>query len=174
MTQDVPMLMFEDQFGQRHETAALRGDVLVLLFGDKASAEANKQLGELLHVQFHPTARGLPPKEARKAPVTPLPGVASSVHSPEVRVVAVACIGQVPAMVRPLIRMGFRSGSPDVPVWLDFSDQMKKSFGFTAGVTNLVVLDRGGRIRANRVGSLDTAHFAELVALIERLRGEEP
>ena len=57
-------VVLDDQFDRCHTAAALRGDVVVFLYGDKASTEANKALAGDLHVAFHPTAQGKPPAEA--------------------------------------------------------------------------------------------------------------
>ena len=36
----------------------------ILVYGDRRDATQSEQLGEALHVHFHPTARGLPPAHA--------------------------------------------------------------------------------------------------------------
>ena len=138
----VPDVAMEDQFEKAHDVKHHRGSVIVLIYGDRASANANRALGEQLHVAFHPTAKGQPPSKARIAPVTPIAGAAMS---PDVLAVPVACIGKVPALVRRLIRGQMKSGSPEVPVWLDFEDTMKTQFSFKSGVPNVVVLDAQGR-----------------------------
>ncbi len=164
-----PALTLEDQFEKVHDVRAHRGDVVVLLYGDRGGAKANQALGERLHVAFHPQAKGLPPAQARKAPVRPVPGA----RSPDVLVVPVACIGPVPGLVRALIRGRFRSASPDVPVWLDFQDAMKKQFPFRPGGPNLVVLDTHGRHRYTATGPITPRDFDQLVVVIEQLRREK-
>lgn len=169
----VPLVM-EDQFGRRHDVAAHRGDVVVLIYGDRRSADANRALGEALHVYFHPTARGLPPAQAQKAPVRPLPNQAAGVRSPDVLTVPVACLGKVPAVVRALIAWQIRSASPDVPVWLDSEDRMSQTFFLEEGVPNLIVLDRTGCPRRRMINNPSPEQFAELTAFIEELRREVP
>src|SRR5437763_992555 len=139
-----PALTFEDQFERPVSVAAHRGDVVVLLYGDRKSAEANRALGERLHVAFHPAAQGLPPARARQVPVLPLPDQPPGTRPPDVLAVPVACVGKVPGVVRAVIRGQVRSASPDVPVWLDFQDTMRQQFGLAPGVPNLVVLDAAG------------------------------
>src|SRR5581483_6024454 len=95
-----PALTFEDQFERPVSVASHRGDVVVLLYGDRKSAEANRALGERLHVAFHPAARGQPPARARQAPVLPLPDQPPGARSPDVLAVPVACVGKVPGVVR--------------------------------------------------------------------------
>jgi hypothetical protein len=168
-----PAIVLEDQFEKVHDVREYRGDVVVILYGDRSGANANQTLGERLHVTFHPQAKGLPPAQARKAPVRPVPGAPAGARSPDVRMVPVACIGPVPGLVRALIRGRFRSASPDVPVWLDFQDLMKKQFPFRPGGPNLVVLDTHGRHRYTATGPVTPQDFDQIVAVIEQLRREK-
>jgi hypothetical protein len=170
----MPPVVMEDQFERGHNLAALslRGDVAVLIFGDRESATADKLLGEQLHVTFHPTAKGQPPAQARQAPVRPLPGLPEGARSPDVHFVAIACIGDVPNVVRSVIRTQIRNSSPDVPVWLDFQDQMKGQLGVTPGVPNVAVVDAAGHLRYSASGHLTTAQLNQLFAAIEGLRHE--
>lgn len=168
----VPQLAMEDQFEKKQDVKDYRGKVLVLIYGDRASADANKALGERLHVQFHPTAKGQPPAKARTAPVAPVAGAPAGQAGPDVAAVPVACVGAVPALVQRLIRSQVKSGSPEVPVWLDFADAMKKQFPFKPGVPNVVVLDAEGRYRYAAAGAPTEAGLAKLVGTIEALRRE--
>jgi len=167
----IPDFALEDQFGGLHDLKAHRGSVLVLIYGDRASANANKALGEQLHVLFHPSAKGQPPALARRAPVRPLEG-ATGGASPDVLALPVACIGKVPQLVRTMIRTQFRNASPDVPVWLDFNDVMKANFPFRPGVPNVVVLDTQGRYRYAAAGVPSAEGMARLEQAIEGLRRE--
>jgi hypothetical protein len=168
----VPAIVMEDQFGRAHDVAEHRGDIVVLIYGDRASAAANKALGERAHVAFHPSAQGQPPAQARRAPVRPVPGQPADVRAPDVLAVPVACIGNVPGLVRKIIRGQVRSASPDVPVWLDFGDVLKKGFGMKAGVPNVVVLDAAGRFRYSAAGPFTSETVERLLGTIEALRRE--
>jgi hypothetical protein len=168
----LPPIVMEDQFEQPEKLSDGLGRVVVLVYGDRRGADANKQLGEALHVYFHPAAHGQPAEQAHRAPVKPLEDVPPGTVSPDVVTVPVACIGKVPALVRTLIRSQFRSGSPAVPVWLDFQDQMKQLFGLAAGVPNVVVVDTKGRLRYSASGLLTGEQLGQLEAAIEGLRRE--
>lgn len=168
----VPAVVLEDQFERATDVKALRGDVVVLIYGDRASASANKALGEQVHVHFHPAARGQPPAQARQAPVRPLADAPAGARSPGVRTVAVACVGKVPPLVARLIRGQMRSASPDVPVLLDFHDVMKGQFPFKPGVPNVVLLDTLGRYRYAAAGTPTAEGQARLLGTIEALRRE--
>jgi hypothetical protein len=168
----VPDVVMEDQFGSPRDVKQHRGDVVVLIYGDRKSADSNKALGEQIHVAFHPTARGLPPKEARKAPVQPIAGAPAGARSPDVLAIPVACVGKVPQLVRAVLRGQFRNASPEVPVWLDFNDVMKTQFPFKPGVPNVVVLDAQGRYRYAAAGTPTAEGTAKLLGAIEALRRE--
>ncbi len=75
-------LVLEDQFDRKADLAALRGQVVILVYGDKKATDACRQLGESLHICWHPDAKGQPPAKAQAAPVVPLenlqPGQAST------------------------------------------------------------------------------------------------
>lgn len=168
-TPAIPPVSMEDQFEKKHDVKEHRGHVVVLIYGDRASADANRALGEYLHVAFHPAAKGQPPAKARTAAVTPVPGATSH---PDVITIAVACIGKVPSFVRQILRGQIRNGSPEVPVWLDFEDTMKSSFGLKPGVPNVVILDTEGRYRHNVTGLSSHESKQKLVQQIEALRRE--
>ena len=141
----VPDVAMEDQFEKAHDVRHHRGPVVVLIYGDRASADANRALGEQTHVAFHPTAKGQPP--ARRGPrpgARPSPGRRRVPRSSPCRS---RRIGKVPHLVRRIIRGQIKGGSPEVAVWLDFEDVMKTQFAFKAGVPNVVVLDTQGQYR---------------------------
>ena len=93
-------------------------------------------------------------------------------RSPDVLAIPVALIGKVPPLVKRVIRGQFKSGSPEVPVWLDFTDTMKTTFPFTAGVPNVVVLDGQGRYRYAAAGAPTQEGMSKLLGTIEALRKE--
>jgi hypothetical protein len=168
----VPVISLDDQFEKLHAATDHRGDVLVIIYGDRQGADANRALGETVHVHFHPTARGLGPAQARRAPVRPVADLSAGQRSPDVVTIPVATIGAVPGVVRSVLRGQFRSASPDAPVWLDFQDQTKKQFGFQAGVPNLAVLDTTGRLRLIQTGQPTKEQLGRLLNYMEGLRRE--
>jgi hypothetical protein len=167
-----PEVVMEDQFEATRDAKQHLGHVVVLIYGDRKSSDANKALGEQLHVAFHPSAKGQPPAQARQAPVVPVAGAPAGAPTPDVVTVPVALIGKVPALVRKLIRGQFKKASPDVPVWLDFDEVMKSRFPFTAGVPNVVVLDTRGYYRYTAAGSPTPEGMKRLIDTIEALRRE--
>lgn len=165
-------LTLENQFNQRAGLADYRGAVVVLVYGDRKASTPCRTLGTQLHVCWHPDAQGQTPAKALNAPVVGLPGLQPGQASPDVRVIPVACCGKVPGPIRAMVRGQIAKGSPDVPVWLDFTDTMKAAFGMAAGEPNVVVFDAAGRLRAKANGALDQAALDRLTKKVQELRYE--
>ena len=165
-------LVVEDQFARRQDLAAHRGDVVVLVYGDRKGMDSCKELGAKLHVVFHPTAADQTPEKARKAPVIALEGLAAGTRSPDALILPVAAAGNIPGVVKDIIRSQIKKASPDVPVWLDFTGVMEKQFGMRAGEPNIVVFDGVGRLRLKVNGAPDQATTDKLLQTIQNLRAE--
>jgi hypothetical protein len=165
-------LVLENQFDQKVRLEDYRGGIVILVYGDRKGTDACRMLGEQLHVCWHPDAKGQPAAQAQAAAVVPLPGLRPGQVSPEVRVIPVACCGKIPGAIRGAIRGQIAKGSPEVPVWLDFEDTMKGTFGLTAGEPNAVVFDSAGRLRMKINGTLDQPAMDRLVNAVQRLRYE--
>ncbi|QJW97574.1 thioredoxin domain-containing protein [Frigoriglobus tundricola] len=165
-------LVMEDQFGRKTDLADLRGNVVLLVFGDRKGTDACRTLGEQLHLCWHPSAKGLPPAKAQAAPVVPLEGLKPGQVAPNVIVVPVACCGKPPPAVRASIVRQIAKGSPDVVVWLDFAESMKGLFGLTAGETNVAVIDPAGRPRMKLNGVIDQPTMDKLVKAVQDVRAE--
>jgi hypothetical protein len=163
-------VVLEDQFKNRRETALLRGDVVVLVYADRKGAEAALEIGRRLHVRFHPTAAGAPATEWSRQPVVGLPGWPAGARVPDVHVIPVACVPEVPKALRPVARSRLRKESEFVSVWLDFDDVMRRQFGMAPDTPNVAIVDTFGRAHATLSGHLDERQFEEVVAVIQRLR----
>jgi hypothetical protein len=163
-------LAFEDQFRNRRETEQMRGDVVVLVYANRKAAEAAVELGRRLHLRFHPTAAGAAAEEWSRQPVTPLAGWPAGVRVPDVHVIPVACLPEVPKPLHAVARSRLRKESEFVSVWLDFEDAMRETFGMVADEPNFAVIDTLGRTHSVRSGHLDDLGLAELAGLIDRLR----
>lgn len=165
-------IVMEDQFRTRHETGTLRGDVVVLVYAERHGSDAARSLGRRLHIQFHPTAEKVPLSESFRQPVVGLTDWPAGIEVPNVHVIAVACLSEIPKPFHAVARAKFRSDSPHVPVWLDFENIMKKSCGLSVGIPNIVILDTEGKMRDTRSGHVDEREFDELTAAINLLRRE--
>jgi hypothetical protein len=150
-------VVLEDQFRNRRGTAELRGDVVVLVYAERRGAEAANTLGRRLHVRFHPTAETAPPADWTKQPVIGLPGWPADARVPDVHVVPVACVAEVPRPLHGIVRMRIRQESPHIPVWLDFDDSLRKQFGVVPGEPNIALIDAEGQPQGVSAGTVDDA-----------------
>ncbi len=165
-------LVLEDQFDRKADLADLRGQVVVLVYGDRKATDPCRAVGEALHVRWHPDAKGQPPAKARAAAVLPLDGLKPGQVSPDVTVVPVACCGKVPGPVKALIRGQVAKASPDAVVWLDFADTLKATYGQSAGEPNLLVFDAAGRLRMKVNGTPDQPTMDRITKVVQELRYE--
>ena len=165
-------LSFEDQFEAKHSVVDMKGKVVILVYGDRNGIEASKELGEKLHIVFHPTAKGLTPEKAKLAPVAALPGIAEGKVSPEVVIVPVACAGSVPGPIKSLIRRGLKKDAAETPVWIDFGTAMADKFAMKEGQPNIAVLDANGYLRLKVNGTPDKATYEKILQTTQNLRAE--
>lgn len=84
----------------------------------------------------------------------------------------VAVIGQVPELVRNIIRNRVKKEAGDSIVLLDFSTKMKDEFGMTDGEPNLALIDAKGRVRLKMSGALNATNYQKLTQWIDFLRNE--
>lgn len=158
-----------DQFDQKHDIKDYRGDVVILLYGDRKATDANKELGQKLHVHYHPTAKGMKPADARKAPVSPIEGAK---RSPDVHVIPVACTGPIPEVIFGLVKREVKKASPDFPLWFDTNGLLKDAYGMRDGEPNLIVIDAEGKVRFKVLGEATAKTQARLIEVVDYLRAE--
>lgn len=159
-----------DQFNNRVETAELQGDVVVLVYAGRHGAEAAMELGRTLHTRFHPTAAGAEPTAWSTQPVTNLAGWPAGMPVPDVKVIPIACVPEVPKALHGMVRRRLKQESPVVPVWLDFEDVMRPSFGMVADEPNVLLIDTRGMAQGVIPGHLDQRKLDEVAVLIDDLR----
>jgi hypothetical protein len=163
-------IVLEDQFRNRRETGLLRGDVVVLVYADRKGAESAVELGRRLHLRFHPSAAGASATEWSRQPVTGLPGWPAGAPVPDVHVIPVACVPEVPKPLHAVARSRLRKESEFVSVWLDFDDVMRQTFGMSPAEPNTAVIDTRGLTHSVISGHLDELRFEEVATTIDRLR----
>ena len=163
-------IVMEDQFRTKRETVTHQGAVVVLVYAERHGAEAALQLGRRLHLRFHPTADSASAEAWSKQPVVGLAGWPAGLPVPDVQVIPVASLTEVPRALQPVARARMRKDSPHVPVWLDFEGTLKQMFGIIPGEPNVVVLDTAGRVHSVLSGKLDEQEYEQFVSLINQLR----
>lgn len=103
-------------------------------------------------------------------PVVGIAGWPPGMPVPDVKVIPIACVPEVPKALQPMVRRRLKRESPVVPVWLDFEDVMRPSFGMVADEPNVLVIDTRGSAQGVISGHLDELKFNEVVGLIDGLR----
>jgi len=89
---------------------------------------------------------------------------------PDVHVVPIACVPEVPRPLHALARSRLRQESPHVSVWLDFDDVMRQRFGMVPDEPNVALLDTRGLVHGVRSGHVAPPVLEELVRVVDRLR----
>ena len=163
-------IAMEDQFRHRHETGTMHGDVVVLVYAERKGGEASQELGRRLHVHYHPTAASVSATEWGRQPVIGLAGWPANARVPDVRVIAVASLPEIPKALQPVARAQLRKDSPFVPVWLDFEGRLEHAYGIVPGAPNIVLINPQGEVHAVLSGHVDELKMRELVATIDQLR----
>jgi hypothetical protein len=163
-------IVLEDQFRNSRATEQLRGHVVVLVYADRHGAEQAVDIGRRLHLRFHPSADGAEATEWSRQPVVPPPGWPAGVIPPDVHVVPVACVPEVPKPLHGVARSRLRKESPHVSVWLDFDDVLREHFGAAPGEPNIAVIDTSGQPHGTMAGVVDGQRFEDLVGVIDQLR----
>jgi len=163
-------IVLEDQFRNSRATEQLRGHVVVLVYADRHGAEQAVDIGRRLHLRFHPSADGAEATEWSRQPVVPPPGWPAGVIPPDVHVVPVACVPEVPKPLHGVARSRLRTESPHVSVWLDFDDALRHNFGAVSGEPNIAVIDTAGLPHGTMAGVVDGKRFEDLVGVIDQLR----
>ena len=163
-------VVMEDQFRNPCETTKYLGDVVILVYAERHGAEDSLLLGRKLHLHFHPTADEVSSDAWSKQPVRGIVNWPAGVALPDVRVIPVASLTEVPRALKPVARARMRKDSPVVPIWLDFDGTLKRMFGIIPGEPNIVVLNTAGQVHSVLSGMLNEQEFQQFVTRIDHIR----
>ena len=163
-------VVMEDQFQTPCETTKYLGDVVILVYAERHGAEDSLLLGRKLHLHFHPTADEVSSDAWSKQPVRGIVNWPAGVALPDVRVIPVASLTEVPRALKPVARARMRKDSPVVPIWLDFDGTLKRMFGIIPGEPNIVVLNTAGQVHSVLSGKLNEQEFQQFVTRVDHIR----
>ena len=163
-------VVMEDQFQNPCETTKYLGDVVILVYAERHGAEESLLLGRKLHLHFHPTADEVSSDAWSKQPVRGIVNWPAGVALPDVRVIPVASLTEVPRALKPVARARMRKDSPVVPIWLDFDGTLKRMFGIIPGEPNIVVLNTAGQVHSVLSGKLNEQEFQQFVTRVDHIR----
>jgi hypothetical protein len=153
----LPELTLQDQEGRTLQFAALRGRVVIIVYGGRAGVEEHSRWGKRLDDELR--QRGVYRAEDPEA------------ERPS-RILAVAEMGGIPEIFRPMIRTAVRPAvEKGYSLWLDWDDRMTRSFGAHEPHSTVLVADRDGTVLLV-VGGPPTG--APLEAVLDALRRLTP
>ena len=163
-------VVMEDQFQTPCKTTEYLGDVVILVYAERHGAEESLLLGRKLHLHFQPTADEVSSDAWSKQPVRGIMNWPAGVALPDVRVIPVASLTEVPRALKPVARARMRKDSPVVPIWLDFDGTLKRMFGIIPGEPNIVVLNTAGQVHSVLSGKLNEQEFQQFVTRVDHIR----
>ena len=141
-------------------------------YGDDTaqSFELDDQYGDLQRVQF-PSERVTVLLIADRAGSKQLDDWVVSLgerYEDRIDIFGVAALGEVPRLLRPVVRASFRRNMPD-PVMLDWSDEVTERYSYESGLTNVIVIAPSGAITHRVHGSASTNRLQTLFEEIDAL-----
>jgi hypothetical protein len=152
----LPSVALEDQEGRLLHLDALRGRVVVVVYGRREGAEDHVRWGRQLDAWLR--ARGIYRPDDAPA-------------GRPVQILALAQMGGIPRALRPVLQAVLRQRvAPAHSLWLDWDDAMSAHFGAHARLSTVVVADPGGRVRLVVTHRPEGAAWEAVVDLLDRLR----
>lgn len=128
----LPELTLQDQEGRTLHFGALRGRVVIVVYGGRAGVKEHTSWGKRLDAELR--RRGVYRAE-------------ESETARPVRILAVAEMGGIPEAFRGVIRAAVRTGVEEgYSLWLDWEDRLTHSFGAHEPHSTVLVADRDGTV----------------------------
>ncbi|HYM67435.1 MAG TPA: hypothetical protein VEW68_09105 [Patescibacteria group bacterium] len=152
----LPSASFEDQDGRQLDLAAMRGRVVVIVYGGRSALAQHVAWGKRLDGDLRERGVYRPdePPQTRS-----------------VQILALAQMGGIPeafrSMLRAMLRARVESG---YSLWLDWDDRMSILFGAHESVSTVVVADQQGVVRLVVSGPPQGAPYRAVSALLRHLR----
>jgi hypothetical protein len=145
----LPVASFQDQDGRHLDLAALRGQVVVIVYGGRSGVEQHVAWGKRLDAEM----RHYPPL------------------SHPVQILAFAQMGGIPEAFRSVLRRAIRPHvESGYSLWLDWNDHMSTLFGVHDPASTVVVADTRGAVRLVVSGSPEGEAYRAVNGVLRRLR----
>jgi hypothetical protein len=143
-----PDLVLKDQFDKEFRVSASRGQVLVLVCGDREGSNYTGAWTEAVTKKFERSG-SLP---LRIVPIANLSGVPSFLQS----FVKKRFVGPDPAT------------QPRLPILLDWEGDLERLYGFAEGLANVYLIDRAGTLQFSGSGKGTEPETRALVDAVSR------
>lgn len=150
----LPPLEFQDQDGHSVQIVALRGKIVVIVYGTRDGLDHHTEWGRRLHAALigHGLYRADDLPEQRS-----------------VQILAMAQMGGIPTAFRPMVRTFVRAHTPaGFSLYLDWEDRMSGLFGAHGADSTVVVSDRDGAVRMVTSG---VPRDETIRAVVDMIRG---
>jgi hypothetical protein len=150
----LPAATFEDQDGRVLKLEALRGQVVVIVYGGRSGIGHHVSWGRRLDVELRNREVDRPEDPRRRAVI-----------------LAVAQMGGIPGPFRGLLQRYLRQHvEKGFSLWLDWDDLMQTRFGSHEPVSTVVVADGEGAVRLVVSGLPTGAPYAAVSEVLRSLR----
>lgn len=151
----LPDASFEDPGGRTLALAALRGRVVVIVYGTRGAVDQHSAWGRRVDGDLR--ARGVYHAE-------------DAVDQRPVQILALAQMGGIPGSFRGMVRAWVRSHVPrDFSLWLDWENTMSALFGAHGDLSTVVIADRDGAVRLVISGPPEGAAWKQVSDLLRAL-----
>lgn len=144
-----PDLTIKDQYEKEFRVSASRGEILLLVCGDRTGSDFTGNYTDAVQARFG--ANGSLP----------------------LRIVPIANLSSVPSFLQGMVKKRFvgttESGQPKLPIFLDWEGDLERLFGFTEDVANVYLIDKSGNLQFVAAGKGTEPETKELLQVIARL-----
>jgi hypothetical protein len=144
-----PELALKDQFEKEFRLSAARGEMLLLVCGDKNGSNFTGNWSNAVRSRFE------------------------SNGSMPLRIVPIANLSGVPSFLRGLVKKRFVGNDPAAPpklaILLDWEGDLERLYGFTEDLANVYLIDQSGNLQFVAAGKGTDSETKELVDAIARL-----
>jgi hypothetical protein len=144
-----PDLVLRDQYEKEFRVSASRGEILLLVCGDRTGSDFTGNYTEAVRNRFE------------------------SNGSLPLRIIPVANLSAVPSFLQAMVKKRFtgtnQSGQPKLAILLDWEGDLERLFGFTEEMANVYLIDRAGTLQFVGAGKGTEAETKELLNAIARL-----
>jgi hypothetical protein len=151
----LPSLNLQDQDGRILNLDALRGKLVVIVYGGRKAVDSHVAWGKRLGDEL-----------CRRGDTQPGDGDEGC----PVRILAVAQMGKVPEIFRGIIRAGIRPHvEKGFSLWLDWEDRLAGLYGAHEATSTVIVADRQGQVLLVVSGRAEGEAYRTVSEALQRL-----
>jgi hypothetical protein len=151
----LPSLNLQDQEGRTLNLDALRGKVVVIVYGGRKAVDTHVAWGKRLDAELYQGGSYRAGDQDEERPV---------------RILAVAQMGKIPVIFRGMIRAGIRPHvEKGFSLWLDWEDGLAGLYGVQEATSTVIVADRQGHVHLVVSGRPEGEPYRAVSEALQRL-----